>query len=153
MCRKRGIMSEMRSEWGGGGKKFVGGNSLTLLWQQRRGSLDPIFSHFCCNLHAPSILDECDVQLYRQMGGVRDDLTIHEKALDVLIEFLKKEQVSVASDWAISFVTLCLPSLLAAWWKCSSAWNWQGYWPLWGMCMYVCMYICMSVSISSLGFR
>lgn len=35
------------------------------------------------------------MQLYRQMGGVRDDLTIHEKALDVLIEFLKKEQVSV----------------------------------------------------------
>lgn len=60
--------------------------------------MDPIFSYFCCNLHAPSILDECDVQLYRQMGGVRDDLTIHEKALDVLIEFLKKEQVSVASD-------------------------------------------------------
>ena len=30
------------------------------------------------------------------MGGVRDDLTIHEKALDVLIELLKKEQVGVA---------------------------------------------------------
>lgn len=35
------------------------------------------------------------MQLYRQMGGVRDDLTIHEKALDVVIELLKKEQVSV----------------------------------------------------------
>ena len=35
------------------------------------------------------------MQLYRQMGGVRDDLTIHEKALDVLIEFLKREQVSM----------------------------------------------------------
>ena len=32
------------------------------------------------------------------MGGVRDDLTIHEKALDVLIEFLKKEQVSVKNQ-------------------------------------------------------
>jgi len=40
------------------------------------------------------ILNECGVQLYRQMGGVRDDLNIHEKALDILIELLKKEQVS-----------------------------------------------------------
>ena len=46
-----------------------------------------------------SILEECDVQLYRQMGGVRDDLTIHEKALDVLIELLKKEQVGVANKY------------------------------------------------------
>lgn len=38
-----------------------------------------------------SILKECDVQLYRQMGGVRDDLTIHEKALDILIELLKHQ--------------------------------------------------------------
>lgn len=47
-----------------------------------------------------SILEECDVQLYRQMGGVRDDLTIHEKALDVLIELLKKEQVGVIGSVA-----------------------------------------------------
>ncbi len=40
-----------------------------------------------------SILKECDVHLYRQMGGVRDDLTIHEKTLDILINLLKKEQV------------------------------------------------------------
>ena len=40
-----------------------------------------------------SILNECEVQLYRQMGGLRDDLIIHEKALDILIELLKKEQV------------------------------------------------------------
>lgn len=39
------------------------------------------------------ILKECDVQLYRQMGSVRDDLNIHEKALDILIELMKKEQV------------------------------------------------------------
>ena len=39
------------------------------------------------------------MQLYRQMGGVRDDLTIHEKALDVLIELLKKEQVGVANKY------------------------------------------------------
>lgn len=39
------------------------------------------------------MLKECDVQLYRQMGGVRDDLNIHEKALDILIELMKKEQV------------------------------------------------------------
>ena len=51
-------------------------------------------SYFAC---PHSILEECDVQLYRQMGGVRDDLTIHEKALDVVIELLKKEQVSVVS--------------------------------------------------------
>lgn len=38
-------------------------------------------------------LKECDVQLYRQMGNVRDDLNIHEKALDILIELMKKEQV------------------------------------------------------------
>ncbi len=31
--------------------------------------------------------------LYRGVGGVRDDLNIHEKALDILIELLKKEQV------------------------------------------------------------
>jgi len=43
---------------------------------------------------ACSILKECDVHLYRQMGGVRDDLKIHEKALDVLIDLLKKEQAS-----------------------------------------------------------
>lgn len=39
------------------------------------------------------ILKECEVQLYRQMGNVRDDLGIHEKALDILIELMKKEQV------------------------------------------------------------
>ena len=39
------------------------------------------------------ILKECDVQLYRQMGGIRDDLNIHEKALDILIELMRKEQV------------------------------------------------------------
>lgn len=31
--------------------------------------------------------------LYRGVGGVRDDLALHEKALDILIELLKKEQV------------------------------------------------------------
>ena len=39
------------------------------------------------------VLGECDVQMYRQVGGLRDDLIIHEKALDILIELLKKEQV------------------------------------------------------------
>ena len=47
------------------------------------------------------------MQLYRQMGGVRDDLTIHEKALDVLIEFLKKEQVSVADERSTFLMTFC----------------------------------------------
>ena len=58
-----------------------------------------LYESFCFLSHIinPSILEECGVQLYRQMGGVRDDLTIHEKALDVLIELLKKEQVGVAS--------------------------------------------------------
>lgn len=41
------------------------------------------------------VLAECDVQMYRQVGGVRDDLAIHEKALDILIELLKKEQVQM----------------------------------------------------------
>ena len=27
------------------------------------------------------------------MGGLRDDLTVHERALDVLIELMKKEQL------------------------------------------------------------
>ena len=40
-------------------------------------------------------LSECDVQLYRQMGCLRDDLALHERALDILIELLKKEQVSI----------------------------------------------------------
>ncbi|XP_064382819.1 dynactin subunit 1-like isoform X2 [Halichondria panicea] len=42
---------------------------------------------------ATRILNECDVGLYRGVGGVRDDLNIHEKALDILIELLKKEQL------------------------------------------------------------
>ena len=68
---------------------------------------------------ACSILKECDVHLYRQMGGVRDDLAIHEKALDVLIDLLKKEQAS----WclSVSFVTssqpLLLPLLTCSWMK------------------------------------
>lgn len=33
----------------------------------------------------------CDVQLYRQMGGLRDDLFLHEKSVDMLIELLKKK--------------------------------------------------------------
>ena len=33
--------------------------------------------------------------LYRQMGGLRDDLALHEKALDLLIDSLKTEQVCV----------------------------------------------------------
>ena len=47
------------------------------------------------------------MQLYRQMGSVRDDLNIHEKALDILIELMKKEQVSV---W-----TLAQPAPLFVW--------------------------------------
>ena len=39
------------------------------------------------------VLDTCEVQLYRQMGGLRDDLSVHERALDVLIELMKKEQL------------------------------------------------------------
>ena len=39
------------------------------------------------------VLDTCEVQLYRQMGGLRDDLMVHERALDVLIELMKKEQL------------------------------------------------------------
>ena len=35
------------------------------------------------------------MQLYRQMGCLRDDLALHERALDILIELLKKEQVCV----------------------------------------------------------
>ena len=45
------------------------------------------------------ILKECDVQLYRQMGSVRDDMNIHEKALDILIELMKKEQVRAELEW------------------------------------------------------
>lgn len=33
------------------------------------------------------------MQLYHQMGSLRDDLAIHERSLDILIELLKKEQV------------------------------------------------------------
>ena len=40
-------------------------------------------------------LSECDVQLYRQMGCLRDDLALHERALDILVELLKKEQVVI----------------------------------------------------------
>lgn len=47
-----------------------------------------LFLLTCCR-----ILDSCEVQLYRQMGGLRDDLTIHERALDILIELMKKEQL------------------------------------------------------------
>ena len=39
------------------------------------------------------VLNECDVQMYRQMGALMDDLGLHERALDILIELLKKEQV------------------------------------------------------------
>lgn len=39
------------------------------------------------------ILEGCDVPMYRQMGGLRDDLTLHEKALDLLIDVLKTEQL------------------------------------------------------------
>ena len=46
---------------------------------------------FCCCLYR--VLGECDVQMYWQAGGLRDDLIIHEKALDILVELLKKEQV------------------------------------------------------------
>ena len=48
------------------------------------------------------------------MGGVRDDLTIHEKALDVVIELLKKEQVSVFLFITTNLVYLStFPSLTA----------------------------------------
>ena len=33
--------------------------------------------------------------MYRQMGGLLDDLKLHERALDLLIELLKKEQVYI----------------------------------------------------------
>ncbi len=39
------------------------------------------------------VLSVCDTNMYSQVGGLRDDLMIHEKALDILIELLKKEQV------------------------------------------------------------
>ena len=50
---------------------------------------------YCANicLCLCRVLDTCEVQLYRQMGGLRDDLMVHERALDVLIELMKKEQL------------------------------------------------------------
>ncbi|XP_003384705.1 PREDICTED: dynactin subunit 1-like [Amphimedon queenslandica] len=42
------------------------------------------------------ILTECDVPLYRQVGGIRDDLALHERALNILIELLRKEQLDEA---------------------------------------------------------
>ena len=39
------------------------------------------------------VLETCEVQLYRQMGSLRDDLALHERAIDLIIEQLKKEQV------------------------------------------------------------
>ena len=52
--------------------------------------LDIKESSLCCLYR---VLGSCEVQLYRQMGGLRDDLAIHERALDVLIELMKKEQL------------------------------------------------------------
>nr|WAW84814.1 dynactin 1 [Halisarca dujardinii] len=40
-----------------------------------------------------TIVDSCDVGLYRQLGGLRDDLMMHEKSLDHLISALKTEQL------------------------------------------------------------
>ena len=45
----------------------------------------------------PRILSACDVQLYRQMGSLRDDLALHERVLDQLITLLKMEQVCMTS--------------------------------------------------------
>jgi dynactin 1 len=39
------------------------------------------------------ILNECDVSLYKQVGSLRDDLTLHERVMDALIDLLKKEQL------------------------------------------------------------
>ena len=44
------------------------------------------------------MLGECNVQLYRQMGTVRDELAQHEKALDHLIDLLKSEKVGDGGD-------------------------------------------------------
>jgi hypothetical protein len=62
--------------------------SRRLLCTGSDGSNRVSILHLCCR-----VLRECDVQLCRQMGSVRDDLNIHEKALDILIELMKKEQV------------------------------------------------------------
>jgi len=39
------------------------------------------------------ILGRCEVELYRQMGGHRDELSLHERSLDVLVGLLKEEMV------------------------------------------------------------
>jgi len=49
----------------------------------------------------------CDVQLYRQMGGLRDDLFLHEKSVDMLIELLKKEKVRVCDVLCGSVCVWC----------------------------------------------
>ena len=64
----------------------------------RRDLSFPSSAHGCVYPHlVPShrILSVCDVQLYRQMGGLRDDLFLHERSVDMLIELLKKEKVRV----------------------------------------------------------
>ena len=40
------------------------------------------------------ILCRCDVKLYQQMGGHRDELSLHERSLDLLVGLLKEEMVS-----------------------------------------------------------
>lgn len=37
------------------------------------------------------ILNRCEVTLYQQMGGHRDELSLHERSLDVLVGLLKEE--------------------------------------------------------------
>ncbi len=56
--------------------------------------------------------------LYRGVGGVRDDLNIHEKALDILIELLKKEQVKKGA-WPLSHRTFSLSACTLVYSACT----------------------------------
>ena len=54
------------------------------------------------------ILNRCEVMLYQQMGGHRDELSLHERSLDVLVGLLKEEIVSCVCVCACVRVCVCV---------------------------------------------
>ena len=48
----------------------------------------------------PRALNKCSVEVYKKVGMLYPEMSVHERSLDFLIELLHKDQLTRRSTWS-----------------------------------------------------